>query len=110
YRGPANPGTHTGKLYPGSGTILASANFSGESATGWQQVAFASPVAITANTTYVASYGAPNGNYSYDQFYFRTGGFSDPPVRALGDGEDGPQGMYSAFAAGFPDVGFNATN
>ena len=33
--------------------------FTGESATGWQEVSFGAPVAIDANTTYVASYHAP---------------------------------------------------
>ena len=38
---------------------------------GWQTVNFASPVTITAGTTYVASYYAPNGHYSVT-----AGGFS----------------------------------
>ena len=42
----------------------------GESATGWQQVDFATPVAVTANTTYVASYFAPNGHYAATKFGF----------------------------------------
>ena len=46
------------------GAKLGSATFTGESASGWQQVNFASPVAVSANTTYVASYYAPNGRYS----------------------------------------------
>ena len=39
-----------------SGTLLASATFTNESASGWQQVNFSNPVPITAGTTYVASY------------------------------------------------------
>ena len=35
-------------------------------ASGWQQVSFDTPVAINANTTYVASYYAPNGHYAAD--------------------------------------------
>ena len=31
--------------------------------TGWHQAMFSSPVAVTANTTYVASCYAPNGRY-----------------------------------------------
>ena len=56
YKGSSNTGPHTGKLWTASGTLLASATFSGETASGWQEVRFATPVAITANTTYVASY------------------------------------------------------
>ena len=44
------------------GTLLASGTFTGESASGWQKLAFASPVAVTANTAYVASYYAPAGS------------------------------------------------
>ena len=40
----------------------------GESASGWQQVNFSSPVAIQPNTTYVAAYFAPNGHYSATEF------------------------------------------
>ena len=35
---------------------------------------FGTPVAITANTTYVASYHTPNGGYAFDPAYFTTDG------------------------------------
>src|SRR5262249_12682075 len=56
YKGPQNTGTHTVSLYTTGGTLLARAVSSGESASGWQQVNFASPVNISAGVTYVASY------------------------------------------------------
>src|SRR5262249_23045991 len=56
YKSATNTGTHVGNLWSSTGTKLASATFSGESASGWQQVNFKTPVAITANTVYVASY------------------------------------------------------
>ena len=59
YKGPGNTGTHVGNLWTAGGTLLARATFTSESASGWQTVNFSSPVAITANTTYVASYFAP---------------------------------------------------
>ena len=40
---------------------------------GWQQVNFATPVAITANTVYVASYFAPNGQLRRRQQLLRRG-------------------------------------
>ena len=64
YKAATNTGTHIGSLWTASGTLLASATFTGESASGWQQVNFAKPVAISANTTYVAGYLAPKGHYS----------------------------------------------
>ena len=38
YKGPQNTGTHTGDLWTTSGTLLASATFTNETASGWQQV------------------------------------------------------------------------
>ena len=70
YRGPANGGTHVGSLWTTGGALLARATFTGETATGWQQVSFDSPVAVTAGTTYVASYFAPVGRYALNAFYF----------------------------------------
>ncbi|HEX7698082.1 MAG TPA: DUF4082 domain-containing protein, partial [Candidatus Acidoferrum sp.] len=49
YKSAANTGTHVGNLWSSSGALLASATFTGESASGWQQVNFSNPVAITAN-------------------------------------------------------------
>src|SRR5262249_45060446 len=56
YKGAGNNGTHTGSLWSSTGTLLATGAFVNETATGWQQLTFASPVAIAANTTYIASY------------------------------------------------------
>ena len=67
YKGPQNTGTHTGDLWSATGTLLATATFTGESTAGWQQVSFATPVAITASTTYVASYHTNVGHYSLDR-------------------------------------------
>ena len=53
-----------------TGTRLAQATFTGETASGWQTVTFASPVQVTPNTTYVASYFAPNGHYAATADYF----------------------------------------
>lgn len=69
YKGPRNTGSHVGTLWSGRGTRLASVTFSAETSSGWQQATFSSPVNITANTAYVVSYYAPNGYYSYDQYY-----------------------------------------
>src|SRR5207253_2485981 len=71
YKGAQNTGPHTGELWTTSGTLLATATFTNETASGWQQVNFSSPVAITAGTTYVASYHT-NGDYSDDPNLFAT--------------------------------------
>jgi hypothetical protein len=70
YKGAANTGTHTGSLWSSSGQLLATGTFTNETASGWQTMTFATPVAVTAGTTYVASYFAPNGRFSVDLDYF----------------------------------------
>ena len=57
-------------------------------------------MAINANTTYIASYHAPNGHYSSISGYFALVGFDSPPLHALADGVDGPNGVYKYGAAG----------
>jgi hypothetical protein len=42
YKGPQNTGTHVGSLWSTSGTRLANATFTNETASGWQQVNFSS--------------------------------------------------------------------
>ena len=87
-------GTHVGLLYSSTGTLLAQATFTGESTSGWQQVNFATPVAITPGVTYVAAYYSTSG-WSADGSYFLNKGADSPPLRALRSGVDGPNGVYS---------------
>ncbi|WP_425956181.1 DUF4082 domain-containing protein [Xylanimonas sp. McL0601] len=103
YKGAGNTGTHTGSLWSATGTRLATATFTGETATGWQTVAFASPVAVTAGTTYVASYFAPNGHYAATSGFFTqpyTSGSLTAPVDA---------GRY-LYGGGFPKFTWNSTS
>src|SRR4029453_6649574 len=46
YKHVLNTGTHVANLWSSTGTRLATATFTGESAAGWQQGTFATPVAI----------------------------------------------------------------
>ena len=111
YKAAANTGAHLGDLWTTNGTLLNSATFSGETASGWQQVNFALPVPISANTVYVASYHCNNGHYSADDNYFLNSGVDNPPLHALANGVSGPDGVY-AYGSGsiFPNQGFNADN
>jgi len=94
YKSALNTGTHVAKLWTNTGTLMATATFTNETASGWQQMAFPSPVAIAANTTYVISYLAPNGHYSNQDGYFAATGFYTPPLEALQDGVAGGNGLY----------------
>ena len=111
YKGSGNTGTHTGSLWNSTGTRLATVTFSNESASGWQQANFASPVAVTAGTTYVASYLAPNGHYAADDGYFANTGVVNGPLTALQNGVDGGNGLYRyGSSGGFPNSSYQSTN
>ena len=83
YNGANTAGTFTGKLWsytagvspaPPTGSLLASKDFTGVTANGWQTVTFNQPILITAGTIYIASYRTP-------QYYARnTNYFNDNPV------------------------------
>jgi len=73
YKSRANTGRHVATLWSATGKKLASAVFSAETPSGWQQVNFARRVPIRANMTYVASYHTSAGHYSADPYYFVAG-------------------------------------
>ena len=75
-RPPVDGGRHPARHRPRS---------RGESASGWQEVDFGAPVPIDADTTYIASYHAPNGHYAASNGYFANGGFDSAPLHALGE-------------------------
>ena len=111
YKGSGNTGTHVGSLWTSTGTLLASATFTSETASGWQQVNFANPVAITANTVYVASYHTNVGHYSENQNYFATTGFDNLPLHALANGVSAGNGVYAyGPTSAFPNQTWNSTN
>lgn len=110
YKGTGNTGTHVGSLWTRTGTKLASVTFAGESATGWQSATFGSPVPVSANTTYVASYYAPTGRYALNASYFASGATSRGPLTALANGTDGSNGVYLYGGGGFPTNTYQSSN
>jgi hypothetical protein len=110
YKKAGNTGTHIGHLWSSTGTMLAAASFTGETASGWQQVLFSSPVAINPNTTYVASYFSSAGFYNVTRPYF-TSAVVNGPLRALANGEHGSNGVFRfSSTSAFPNSGNNASN
>jgi hypothetical protein len=110
YKAATNTGTHVGTLWSATGTVLASATFANETASGWQSVSFGSPVAVTAGTTYVAGYYAPSGHYSYTSGAFASAGVTNGPLTAVANGTS-PNGLYAyASQSTFPTSNFNASN
>jgi Domain of unknown function (DUF4082)/Fibronectin type III domain/Bacterial Ig domain len=120
YKATANTGTHVGSLWTAGGQLLGSATFSGESASGWQQVNFTQPVLLNPHTTYVVSYFAPKGHYSEDgQYFYSTpppgqaspSRLDSPPLHALHGTGGSANGVFTyGSAAAFPSSTFNAEN
>jgi hypothetical protein len=111
YKSSANTGVHVGNLWSSTGTLLASATFTNETASGWQQVNFSTPVSIQANATYIASYHTNVGHYSEDDYYFTNSGVDNAPLHALKDGVDGGNGIYVyGSSSGFPNQPYLASN
>jgi hypothetical protein len=109
YKAAGNVGQHVGSLWSSSGQLLASATFTNETAAGWQYVLFSTPVPVTAGTTYVASYFAPNGHWSATSNGFSSA-FSNPPLQAVA-ASTSPNGVYTyGNSSAFPTSTFNATN
>jgi LPXTG-motif cell wall-anchored protein len=98
YKGDQNTGVHTGSVWTAAGAVLATATFSGETASGWQTVTFDAPVPITAGTTYVASYHTAVGHYSVTINAFQFDGLDRGPLHIPKGGAVYRKG------AGFPNV------
>jgi len=109
--GAANGGSHVGHLWTSTGTLLGSVTFASETTSGWQQALFPSQIPITANTTYVISYFAPQGHYAADNSYFASSGVDNGPLHALSNGSAGGNGVYRySPTGGFPTDTFQSTN
>jgi hypothetical protein len=95
YKSPSETGTHVGKIWSSTGTLLASVTFTNETASGWQQQALATPLAIAANATVVVSVNS-NGYYASTLNQFSsaiTNGDLSAPVGA---------GVYNTTLGSFP--------
>jgi hypothetical protein len=96
--------THTGKIWSASGQLLGSVTFTGETGSGWQQQALATPVALQANTTYVVSVNV--GSY----YPFTSGGLATSIVNGdLSSVADGNNGVFGT-AGVFPTSSFRNAN
>ncbi|HEU4552835.1 MAG TPA: DUF4082 domain-containing protein [Chitinophaga sp.] len=111
YKSKAGNSKYQVHLWSHTGQKLAEAAFKGDSsAVGWTEVLFEKPVAVAANTTYIAAYFSGGGDYSSTNPYF-TKGVVNGPIHALASGEDGPNGVYKyADKPAFPGDNFGTNN
>ena len=112
YRSASDTGSDLLDLWTSTGTKLASATFTNTAASGWQTVTLATPVAIAANTTYVASYHTTGAYVATDNFFTTavTSGVLTAPSTATAGGN----GVYAYGGTSttgiFPTNTFSAAN
>ena len=105
YKSPSETGSHIGRIWSNTGTLLGSVNFTNETGSGWQQQALATPLNITANTTYVVSVNANS--------YFAVSGNGLGTTITNGDLSavaDGSNGIFSTTPGAFPTLSNNSNN
>ena len=85
-------------MWSSTGTLLASGTFTGETASGWQELDFSSPVAVTAGTTYVASYFSGTG-YPASTSAGLASAVTNGPLTALAGGGVYAYGSSNTFPA-----------
>jgi hypothetical protein len=105
YKDAGETGTHVATLWSAGGTILAQTTFTGETASGWQQQALASPVALSPGVTYVVSV-----NFN-TKFVVTGAGLASPRTSGpLSTVADGANGVFGASAGTFPTSSWNNSN
>jgi hypothetical protein len=96
YKVAEESGSHVGRIWSDTGVLLAQANFTNETASGWQEAALSTPLQITAGVKYRVSY---NVNFYGGKIV----GFFGPAVT------NGPltahAAMYSTPSGTFPNTG-----
>lgn len=98
YKATGETGTHVGRIWSSTGTLLASVTFAGETGSGWQQQALATPFAVTANTSYFVS-------VNINSLYVSTN-YSPPVTFSRGDISGSSNGVFGAIGT-FPTSSFN---
>jgi Domain of unknown function (DUF4082) len=110
YRGATSPEGYVASLYAANGALLGRVRMAQESGPvpGWQQAVFASPIPVAANTTYVAAYYAPRGEYASTP-YGLSQAVSNGPLTAAAASAVGGNGVWNQYG-GLPTLGYQDTN
>jgi hypothetical protein len=98
-------GSHVGRVWSASGTLLASTTFGSETPSGWQQSALTTPLQLVPGQTYVVSVG-------YNAFFGMTAGglqnaITSGPLQSVADGKNG---VYGDAAGVFPTSSWGSSN
>jgi hypothetical protein len=110
YRAVANPLGYVAKLYSADGTLLGSARIAQESSPlpGWQEADFASPISISASTTYIAAYYSSVGEGAWDANGLRYG-VTNGPLTAPASAAVGGNGVWNS-GDSFPSSSYGNSN
>ena len=109
YKSVQNVGQHVATLWSATRTLLATATFTGETASGWQQVNLPTPVTLTPKTTYIVAYST-SGYYSVNTNYFGTA-LNSGPLTALASTASGGNGVYVyGGSSSFPSSTYQSSN
>jgi Domain of unknown function (DUF4082) len=110
YRAATSPTGYVARLYSATGQILGSASLSTESGPvpGWQTALFPSPISIAADTTYVAAYYTPDGQYA-DDYHGLQKGIVNGALNVPASASVGGNGVYHR-GLRFPQYTLEASN
>ena len=112
YRSPSDTGADVLDLWTATGTKLASATFTNTTASGWQTVGLMTPVTISANTTYIASYHTTGAYAATDNFF--TNALTSGVLTAPSTTTAGGNGVYAYGGTSttglFPTSTYSAAN
>jgi hypothetical protein len=103
WKATSETGTHTGRIWSNTGTLLASVVFTGETASGWQTKALATPLSITAGTQYVVSVNV-NARYAVT-----TSGFANA-ISNAGLAAPVGAGVFNEAPGLFPASSYQSSN
>ncbi|MGB8167451.1 MAG: DUF4082 domain-containing protein [Chthoniobacteraceae bacterium] len=105
YRPAQETGTHIGRLWTVGGTLLGTATFTNETASGWQSATLTTPVILAANTTYMVSVNT-NSYYPFTAQGLAAS-ISNSPLSTVADGANG---VINDTAGVFPNRSFSNAN
>ena len=107
WKSPSETGSHVGRIWTATGTLLATVTFSNETASGWQQQALTTPLSIQPNTTYVVSV---NVNNHFPDTYDELGTpIVNGNLSSVADGNNGVHGAAS-YLGTFPTNSYRNSN
>jgi hypothetical protein len=110
YRAVRSSQGYVAKLYSAGGALLGSVKLASESGPvpGWQVASFPSPIPISANTTYIASYYSPVGRGAWDEWGLSKGVTNGPLTVPAGSAAGG-NGVYR-YNNAFPSNSYDSSN